>query len=112
VESAAANTEIESRMGFKEVLDEYNTMNYEIREDSEGNVFVQDLCLIPITDVAQLMAIINTGLKVRATHETKVSRTDRAVGCKGKKGQYMHVCVFICLCAYVNVFVLGGKGTR
>jgi hypothetical protein len=32
VSAAGGGGEVESRLGFKEVLDEYNTMNYEIRE--------------------------------------------------------------------------------
>ncbi len=29
---SSSGSELESRLGFKEVLDEYNTMNYEIRD--------------------------------------------------------------------------------
>lgn len=61
------------RPGLKEVLDEYNVMNYEIREDSEGNVFVKDLSLIPVSSLDEVMSLINAGLKVRATHETKMN---------------------------------------
>lgn len=61
------------RPGLKEVQDEYNTMNYEIREDNEGNVFVKDLSLVPVTTMEEVMSLISTGLRVRATHETKMN---------------------------------------
>lgn len=48
-------------------------MNYEIREDSEGNVFVKDLSMIPVTTFEEVMSIISMGLRVRATHETKMN---------------------------------------
>jgi hypothetical protein len=63
------------RPGLKEVQDEYNTMNYEIREDNEGNVFVKDLSLVPVTTMDEVMSLIATGLRVRATHETKMNAT-------------------------------------
>lgn len=61
--------------GVKEVADQYNTMNYEIREDNEGNVFVKDLSLVPVSTVEEVMAMINIGMRVRATHETKMNAT-------------------------------------
>ena len=60
---------------LKEVLDAYNTMNYEIREDSEGNVFVKDLSMIPVTTLDEVMSLLSLGLRVRATHETKMNAT-------------------------------------
>ena len=60
--------------GFlKDIQDEYNTMNYEIREDNLGNVFVKDLSLIPVSTIEDVMSLIAAGLKVRATHETKMN---------------------------------------
>lgn len=60
--------------GFlKDIQDEYNTMNYEIREDNLGNVFVKDLSLIPVSTIEDVMSLITAGLKVRATHETKMN---------------------------------------
>lgn len=55
------------------VIDEYSTMNYEIYEDADGTVFVKDLALIPVTTLDEVMALINLGLRVRATHETKMN---------------------------------------
>ena len=62
-------------LGYKEVLDEYHSMNYEIREDSDGNVFVGNLSMVPVTTIDEVMAMIETGLKLRATHETKMNAT-------------------------------------
>ncbi len=62
-----------NRPGLKEVQDEYNTMNYDIREDTDGNVFVKDLSLVPVTTVEEALSMIAMGLRVRATHETKMN---------------------------------------
>jgi hypothetical protein len=65
--------EIGVRPGLKEVQDEYQSMNYEIREDQEGNVFVKDLSLVPVTTLDEVTSLITMGLRVRATHETKMN---------------------------------------
>jgi hypothetical protein len=62
-------------LGYKEVQDEYRTMNLEIREDGEGQVFVKNLSMVAVTTIEEVIAMINTGLKVRATHETKMNMT-------------------------------------
>ena len=67
--------EIMKRPGLKEVAEQYKLMNYDIREDTEGNVFVKDLSLIPVTSLDEVMTLIAMGLKVRATHETKMNAT-------------------------------------
>lgn len=61
--------------GIRDVIEGYKTMNYEIREDSDGNVFVKDLSMIPVTAIDEVMSIISMGLRVRATHETKMNST-------------------------------------
>jgi len=58
---------------LKEVQDQYITMNYEIREDNQGNVFVKDLSLLPVNSSEEVMNLISIGLKLRATHETKMN---------------------------------------
>lgn len=63
----------EKNPGLKEVQDEYDSMNLEIREDLEGNVFVKDLSIIPVTSVDEIMGMITLGMKMRATHETKMN---------------------------------------
>jgi hypothetical protein len=60
---------------IKQVQDEYRTMNYEIREDGEGQVFVKNLSMVPVTTIEEVIAMINTGLNIRATHETKMNTT-------------------------------------
>lgn len=64
-----------ARPGLKEVQDEYQTMNYDIREDADGNVFVKDLSLVPVTKLDEVIALISAGVRVRATHETKMNAT-------------------------------------
>ena len=51
----------------------YEQMNYEIREDRDGNVYVKDLALISVSSYDEVIAVINQGLKLRATHETKMN---------------------------------------
>ena len=73
---AGSSSEVAVRgLGYKEVQDEYDTMHYEIREDSEGNVFVGNLSMVPVTSIDEVMAMISMGLKLRATHETKMNAT-------------------------------------
>ena len=73
--SAVSVAEPGQILGYKEVQDEYHAMNYEIREDADGNVFVGNLSLVPVTTIDEVMAMIETGLKLRATHETKMNAT-------------------------------------
>jgi hypothetical protein len=73
--SSKTEAGIAKRPGLKEVQDEYNAMNYEIREDADGNVFVKDLSLVPVTTIEEAMSLISMGLRVRATHETKMNAT-------------------------------------
>jgi hypothetical protein len=56
------------RPGLKEVQEEYRTMNYDIREDNEGNVFVKDLSLVPVTTTDEVKSMIQLGLKVYPTN--------------------------------------------
>lgn len=73
--NAANLAELESRPGLRAVQDEFNTMNYEIREDGEGNVFVKDLSLISVTAIEEVMSLIAMGMRIRATHDTKMNST-------------------------------------
>lgn len=54
--------------------DDYDAMNLEIHEDGEGNVFVKDLSLIPVTCVSEALNVLNKGINLRATHETKMNQ--------------------------------------
>jgi len=55
------------------MVKDYESMNYEIHEDLDKNVFVKDLAIIPTTTIQEVMSVINSGLQVRATHETKIN---------------------------------------
>lgn len=52
---------------------EYRSQNLEIREDAHGNVFVQDLSVIPVTTPEEVITIVQMGFRLRATHETKMN---------------------------------------
>lgn len=67
------NDDLLKRPGLKQVMGEYQSMNLQIHEDSQGNVFVKDLTSIPLTFVEEALAVVNMGIKVRATHETKMN---------------------------------------
>jgi hypothetical protein len=67
--------EILNRPGIRAVQEEYQSMHYDIREDSEGNVFVKDLSNINVSTIQEIMTVIELGLKIRATHETKMNNT-------------------------------------
>jgi hypothetical protein len=71
--SAQANDEMGKRPGLKEASEEYKSMNYEIREDGEGNVFVKDLAMVPIGNLKEAMDMIKLGTELRATHETSMN---------------------------------------
>lgn len=44
-----------------------------IHEDVEGNVFVKNLTLIPVTTEDEVISIVDVGFKMRTTHETKMN---------------------------------------
>ena len=56
-----------------DVAEDYASMNCEIREDGGGNVFVKDLALIPVSTMSEIFHVIDTGLRLRATHDTKMN---------------------------------------
>jgi len=45
-----------------------------INEDHEGNVFVKNLCEIPVTSAEQVLEVMQKGFELRATHETKSNK--------------------------------------
>ena len=61
------------RPGLKQVMGEYQSMNLQIHEDSLGNVFVKDLTTIPLNFMEEALEVVSLGIKVRATHETKMN---------------------------------------
>jgi hypothetical protein len=44
-----------------------------INEDQEKNIFVRDLAVIPVTSESEVIAIVQSGLRLRATHETQMN---------------------------------------
>jgi hypothetical protein len=46
---------------------------HEIHEDANRNVFVKDLSVIPVTSPEEVITVVQMGLKLRATHETKMN---------------------------------------
>lgn len=52
---------------------DYEKANFEIHEDAQGNVFVKDLAMVTVTSREEVDALVQSGLKLRATHETKMN---------------------------------------
>ena len=50
----------------------YEGMSLSVHEDADGRVFVKELSMIPVGSVEEVLAIVQHGLRLRATHETKV----------------------------------------
>lgn len=65
----------------KEVQDEYREIHYEIYEDAEGNVFVKDISVIPVRSAEEVFSVMESGLRLRATHETKLNTTSSRSHC-------------------------------
>ncbi|CAM9924200.1 unnamed protein product, partial [Phaeothamnion confervicola] len=59
--------------GGADVWADYPYMNLEIHEDATGSVFVRDLSLIPVAGLGEVMALIAMGLRLRATHGTRMN---------------------------------------
>lgn len=58
---------------FNTTKDPYLRQNLEIHEDADGNVFVKDLSVIPVTTPEEVVTIMHMGFRLRATHETKMN---------------------------------------
>ncbi|ETM51972.1 hypothetical protein, variant 2 [Phytophthora nicotianae INRA-310] len=52
---------------------DYEKANFEIHEDAQGRVFVKDLSMVTVTSREEVDAIVQCGLKLRSTHETKMN---------------------------------------
>ncbi|TMW57351.1 hypothetical protein Poli38472_003276 [Pythium oligandrum] len=52
---------------------DYEKANFEIHEDAQGRVFVKDLSMVTVTSREEVDALVQSGLKLRATHETKMN---------------------------------------
>ena len=77
------------------IVNEFTEMDLEIHEDAQGEVYVKDMTLVPVNSADEINIVIAEGLKLRATHETKmnavssrshtvfsivVTQTDKATG--------------------------------
>ncbi|KAJ0396025.1 hypothetical protein ATCC90586_006289 [Pythium insidiosum] len=52
---------------------DYEKANFEIHEDAQGRVFVKDLSMVTVVSREEVDALVQSGLKLRATHETKMN---------------------------------------
>jgi len=53
--------------------DAYLSQDLEIHESAHGHVYVEDLCLIPVSNIREVLEVANLGVKMRATYETKLN---------------------------------------
>ena len=51
----------------------YASENLQVHEDTAGNVFVRDLTLIPAASPEEVLAVVQAGFQLRATHETRMN---------------------------------------
>jgi hypothetical protein len=58
---------------YAQLQEELQNMNYEIQADAKGNVSVKDLTILNVSGPEDIMSIINFGMGLRATHETKMN---------------------------------------
>ncbi|CAE8713916.1 unnamed protein product [Polarella glacialis] len=57
----------------KETWDPYLNQDLAIHESPHGLVFVEDLSLIPVTNIREVLDVANLGVKMRATFETRLN---------------------------------------
>ncbi|CEM28354.1 unnamed protein product [Vitrella brassicaformis CCMP3155] len=59
--------------GARDFFDGYETQNLTIHESPSGQVYVKGLNLIPVRNIAQVLDIVNCGVQMRATYETRLN---------------------------------------
>lgn len=63
--------------GIKDVSDGFATVylgqDLSIHESPQGLVYVEDLTLIPVTKIQEVLDVVNLGVQMRATHETRLN---------------------------------------
>eukprot|EP00930_Biecheleria_cincta_P001713 TRINITY_DN102823_c0_g1_i1.p1 TRINITY_DN102823_c0_g1~~TRINITY_DN102823_c0_g1_i1.p1 ORF type:complete len:1069 (-),score=168.56 TRINITY_DN102823_c0_g1_i1:305-3511(-) len=65
--------------GDVEAWDPYLHQDLGIHETPQGLVYVEDLALIPVTNISEVLDVANLGVKMRATYETRLnSRSSRS----------------------------------
>lgn len=75
IENRAENADKGRRCAL-EILRELiriDVVHNEIHEDAQGNVFVKNLSMIPVRTAEEVDEIVQMGLKLRATHETRMN---------------------------------------
>eukprot|EP01029_Cantina_marsupialis_P026865 TRINITY_DN73399_c0_g1_i1.p1 TRINITY_DN73399_c0_g1~~TRINITY_DN73399_c0_g1_i1.p1 ORF type:complete len:903 (-),score=213.29 TRINITY_DN73399_c0_g1_i1:270-2978(-) len=55
------------------IMSQYSDENLSIHEDVDGNVFVRDLSIVPVTTPEEVLTMVQLGFKLRATHETRMN---------------------------------------
>lgn len=56
-------------------LENWSSSDLDIHESPEGQVYVKDLCLIPVRNIQEVMDVVNLGISLRETHATRVNAT-------------------------------------
>mmetsp|Transcript_12804 Transcript_12804/g.32313 ORF Transcript_12804/g.32313 Transcript_12804/m.32313 type:complete len:1091 (+) Transcript_12804:231-3503(+) len=56
-----------------DVTDTYLNQDLEIHESPQGLVYVEDLSLIPVSNIRDVLEVANLGVKMRATYETRLN---------------------------------------
>lgn len=89
---------------------DYERANFEIHEDAQGRVFVKDLAMVTVTSREEVDAIVQSGLKLRSTYETKMN----AVSSRSHTVFSIHVFQHIrdsdeIICGMLNMVDLAGS---
>lgn len=62
-----------SRSSTKETSDVYLSQDLAIHETPQGIVYVEDLTLIPVSNIREVLDVVNLGVRMRATYETRLN---------------------------------------
>lgn len=61
------------RSSSKDPPDAYLSQDLAIHESPAGHVYVEDLTVIPVSSLREVLDIVNLGVRMRATYETKLN---------------------------------------
>merc|ERR1719191_2046404 len=64
-----------SASGAMQREDPYDNEDLEIHEAPNGQVFVKDLTLVPVKNITEVLDVVNLGVSLRQTHETRMNAT-------------------------------------
>lgn len=62
-----------SLTGQRDQVDPYLAQDLQIRESPEGLIYVDGLTRIPVGDIREVLEVVNLGVQMRATYETKLN---------------------------------------